>query len=223
MVCKNCGTPFDDASRFCKKCGAAKPDMFGASTDSPFSGGKPFSAGANTAPFSDRPFSSVKPSVEVASPREEVSPAEKATPVIDKPVVSVKLSKDGNTRSEAKKAAPNQTPQRAPAIPPQPVRPPPPALPVSPHPPGSVQQKYSVQSQNYARQQGGRQHHPRDAGNNKSPNRFVVAFLMITVFIIMFVAFLVIMSRISERTFFTDVEATPSPAYTTDMASVPVD
>ena len=35
MICAGCKTEFDDNSRFCPKCGAAKPDVF-SSGDKPF-------------------------------------------------------------------------------------------------------------------------------------------------------------------------------------------
>jgi len=36
MICKSCGAEFNDDSRFCPKCGAAKPDVFSTGEDMPF-------------------------------------------------------------------------------------------------------------------------------------------------------------------------------------------
>ena len=36
MVCPTCQTAFDDNSRFCPRCGAAKPDTFASGSEKPF-------------------------------------------------------------------------------------------------------------------------------------------------------------------------------------------
>jgi len=143
-------------------------------------------------------MAAVKPDNEVAPYKENTSAAVEATPpVADKPVVSVKLSKDPIHRQETKRVAPPHPPK-----PPQP--------PISPQSPGSVQQRYRDQNQNYSQQQG-------------SPKKFITAFLMVAVFIIFFITFLVITSRITDRVLFNDIVASPAPVHSTDAPPVPVE
>ncbi|MCL2227575.1 MAG: hypothetical protein FWB97_08115 [Oscillospiraceae bacterium] len=41
MLCGSCKTEFGDDSRFCPKCGAARPDAFASGKGEPFSGSEP--------------------------------------------------------------------------------------------------------------------------------------------------------------------------------------
>ena len=202
--------------------------MFGASADSPFPGGRSYSAGAGALSFGEKHVAAVKPGEGLTPAHETERVAADAKPAADKPVdpaepvktvqeVKIQRMSQPSTPARPREAPPvrqsQPAPPRAPAAPP----------PASYNPPGNAQQRNTDRS-GYEQRNNFQQYPPVNNGKNKSPGRFVALFLLVTVAVFFLVLFLVLVYSIAAGPAEV-VETDPPPvsAQATMQAPVPID
>ena len=218
MVCKSCGTIFEENSRFCQKCGTAKPDDFSASSGMSFSGDKPFVPGVAAASFGEKPVAPIKPGGideprQVASdtagtaqalPTQQHGGEREAQPPPVSPAPQRSREKDSQPRSGSPKQPP-PGPLKQP--PPGPLKQPPPSPPQQPRgrewgPPP----------------QAGSHSFNRNAKRGCGANAFITFFIAVAFFVLVFIVVSTVTSRQANRYFSDDMEVRPSPVVDADIA-----
>ena len=196
LVCKSCGTTFDEFSRFCQKCGTAKPDDFSASSGMSFSGDKPFAPGAAAASFGEKPAAPVKPD-DIDEPRQVASDTAGSAQALP-------TQQHGGER-DAQPPPVSPGPQQQPPRSRERVVQPPPGPPQPPrgkewgHPP-------QVSPQNSG----------KSAKRGCGANAFITFFIAVAFFVLVFIVVSTVTSRQANRYF--DLEASPSPVIDVDPA-----
>jgi len=233
LVCKSCGTTFDEFSRFCQKCGTAKPDDFSASSGMSFSGDKPFAPGAAAASFGEKPAAPVKPD-DIDEPRQVASDTAGSAQALP-------TQQHGGER-DAQPPPVSPGPQQQPPRSRERVVQPPPGPPQPPQPPRGrekdAQPRPGPQQPPRGRDRdvqpppgppqpprGKEWGHPpqvspqnsgKSAKRGCGANAFITFFIAVAFFVLVFIVVSTVTSRQANRYF--DLEASPSPVIDVDPA-----